>query len=145
MQYVLHTDGSCLGNPGPGGVGVVMLLDGKMVDSHGEYLKYTTNNEAELLAAIVGINMGVNAGATEIVLYSDSKYVINGATSWMHNWKAKDWTKKGGPIKNLELWMIIYDLNEKHKITWVWEKGHANSMYNTMADGLANGAATRGY
>ena len=145
MKYHVYTDGSCSGNPGPGGVGVVILDHwNNVIHTSSIFVPDTTNNQTEMLAVLVGFNYLPN-DATEVVIYSDSKYVIDGMTSWMHGWKANNWKKKGGPIKNLDLWKQLDSYNSNHTVSWVKVKGHADDTYNNMADELACAATRRGF
>lgn len=137
-MFTIYTDGSCLGNPGPGGVGIVVLKDGIEIDrlSFGE--KYTTNNRMELLATMSGIayvkeNFGYNS---QIKVMTDSKYVVDGMTSWRIGWKKKNWK----PCKaNLDLWKVIDVLGDDCQYQWV--KGHNKDHFNEIADKLALAAA----
>lgn len=145
MKYHVYTDGSCSGNPGPGGVGVVILNStNSVIHTSSIFVPDTTNNQTEMLAVLVGFNY-LPPDATEIIVYSDSKYVIDGMVSWVAKWKEHNWTKKGGPIKNLDLWKQLDQYNTKHKVQWVKVKGHSTDAYNNMADELACAATQRGY
>lgn len=134
----LYTDGGCRGNPGPGGWGAVLIYG-----DHEKTLKGseadTTNNRMELLAAIEGLD-ALNR-AVPVDLYTDSKYVQQGITQWIHNWKKNGWKTAGKkPVKNQDLWQRLDQLMAKHEVTWHWVKGHAGHKYNEMADQLANQA-----
>lgn len=138
-MFTIYTDGSCLGNPGPGGVGIVVLKDNQEVArlSFGE--KYTTNNRMEMLAAMSGIayvkeTFGYNNNITVI---TDSNYVVQGMETWRHGWKKTKWK---GCKKNLDLWTVLDVLGDDCKFQWV--KGHAKDHYNEIADDLAREAAT---
>lgn len=141
-MYRVHCDGSCLGNPGPGGVGIVILKDEVLQAelSFGE--KYTTNNQMELtaiIAAISYIRTEYNYEGT-IEIYTDSKYVVQGMSSWRHNWKKKNWkTSKGKPVENLELWKMLDEIG--NECTYTHEYGHSGNVYNEMANDLAQAAA----
>jgi ribonuclease HI len=135
-----YTDGACSGNPGPGGWGVLMLArDGNAVVKErtlqgGEAL--TTNNRMELMAAISALE--ALARPSEITIVTDSAYVKNGVTEWIHNWKRKGWRTAGGPpVKNVELWQRLDAAQARHKVTWRWIKGHAGHAENERADELA--------
>ena len=139
-QVVIHTDGACSGNPGPGGWGVLMLAreDGKVVKertlSGGEAL--TTNNRMELLAAISALEALTKS--VEITIITDSAYVKNGITEWMDNWKRKGWRTAAGPaVKNVDLWQRLDAARLGHKVIWRWIKGHAGHAENERADELA--------
>jgi ribonuclease HI len=135
----LITDGACLGNPGPGGWAAILR--------HGPHKKelwgcepHTTNNRMELTAAIEGLRALREACEVEVV--TDSEYLKNGITNWIHGWKRKGWitaTKK--PVINKDLWMALDEQVARHKAHWVWTKGHANHTDNNRCDELASRAA----
>lgn len=146
----IWTDGCCLRNPGgPGGWAFVAERSGQVLATGSGGEGATTNNRMELLGVIEGLRWVDGAHTFEVV--SDSRYVVNGATSWMHGWKRKGWRKgrKGGgdPVKNADLWQMIDELLiDKHRVarvTFSWVKGHANHEFNEMADLLAGQAARR--
>jgi ribonuclease HI len=135
-----YTDGACSGNPGPGGWGV--LLRAKEGDtivkerelSGGE--PETTNNRMELLAAINALE--VLAKPSQITVITDSAYVKNGVTGWIHGWKRNGWkTAAKKPVKNVELWQRLDNAQSRHNVTWEWVKGHAGHPENERADELA--------
>ncbi|OYU17119.1 MAG: ribonuclease HI [Rhodobacteraceae bacterium PARR1] len=135
-----YTDGACSGNPGPGGWGVLLIArDGDTVLKErelngGEVL--TTNNRMELLAAISALE--TLARPTEITIVTDSAYVKNGVTEWIHGWKRNGWKTAGkDPVKNVDLWQRIDAAQKTHKVTWRWIKGHAGHAENERADALA--------
>ncbi len=136
-QVLLFTDGACSGNPGPGGWAFILKhpSSGKSLeDSGGE--KLTTNNRMELMAAIKGLE-ALNT-RTKVELWSDSKYVLDGLSSWMAGWKKKGWkTANKQPVKNQDLWMELDELNGKHQITFHWVKGHNDHPENERCDELA--------
>ena len=118
----IFTDGACSGNPGNGGWGVVIVKD-KEISKYNGSESDTTNNRMELRAAIEGIKLAADEPA--LTLYTDSKYVKDGITSWIQNWKKNNWltsTKK--PVKNQDLWEQLDTLNEKCHVSWKWVKGH---------------------
>jgi len=133
-----YTDGACSGNPGPGGWGVLLVArEGDRVVkerplSGGEPL--TTNNRMELMAAISALE--ALDRASTITVITDSAYVKDGITKWVHGWKRNGWTKKGG-LKNAELWQRLDAAASRHKVTWEWVKGHAGHPENERADELA--------
>ena len=131
----IYTDGACSGNPGIGGWGVVILKNNKIIEIHGGENK-TTNNQMELTAAIKGLkyfNQKEN-----ITLYTDSKYVKDGVSSWINKWKINGWkTANKKPVKNKELWQNLDHQIKKHKVIFKWVKGHAGEKYNELADQLA--------
>ncbi len=134
-----YTDGACSGNPGPGGWGALLIArDGDTVVKERE-LKggepQTTNNRMELLAAINALE--ALSKSTKLTVVTDSSYVKDGITKWIHGWKKKGWKKSGGPIKNLELWQRLDVANARHDVTWEWVKGHAGHPENERADELA--------
>ncbi|MGH1453768.1 MAG: ribonuclease HI [Paracoccaceae bacterium] len=135
-----YTDGACSGNPGPGGWGVLLQAkDGETVVkersiSGGE--PDTTNNRMELLAAINALEKLVKA--SRITVITDSAYVKNGVTSWIHGWKRNGWkTSAKKPVKNVELWQRLDEAQRRHDVTWEWVKGHAGHPENERADELA--------
>ncbi|MGR3460601.1 MAG: ribonuclease HI [Roseovarius sp.] len=135
-----YTDGACSGNPGPGGWGVLMraMAGGEIVKeralSGGEAL--TTNNRMELLAAIHALEALSKPSAITIV--TDSAYVKNGVTGWIHGWKKNGWkTAAKKPVKNVELWQRLDEAQKRHTVTWEWVKGHAGHPENERADELA--------
>ena len=139
-QLFAYTDGACSGNPGPGGWGVLMIArEGAEVVkerelSGGEPL--TTNNRMELMAAISALE--TLSKPVEITVVTDSAYVKNGVTEWIHAWKRKGWRTAGGPpVKNVELWQRLDAAQARHKVTWRWIKGHAGHAENDRADALA--------
>lgn len=133
----LHTDGACSGNPGPGGWAYVLKhgATGKeRVDSGAE--PDTTNNRMELRAVIEGLKVLTRPSMVD--LYSDSKYVLDGLKTWIHNWKKKGWkTADKKPVKNQELWMQLDDLSSRHEIRFHWIKGHNEHPENERCDRLA--------
>jgi ribonuclease HI len=134
-----YTDGACSGNPGPGGWGAVLIArDGDAVVKE-RNLKggeaHTTNNRMELLAAINALEALV--GPSTLTVVTDSSYVKDGITKWIYGWKAKDWKKKGGEIKNIDLWQRLDAARDRHDVTWKWVKGHAGHPENERADELA--------
>lgn len=135
-QVIMYTDGACKGNPGPGGWGVYMeYKEHKKELCGGE--KETTNNRMELMAAIMGLE-ALNK-ASEVSLYTDSKYVLKGITEWMDNWKKRGWkTAAKKPVKNEDLWRRLDAAILRHEIEWHWVKGHSGDDGNEKADMLAN-------
>ena len=140
VDLVAHTDGACSGNPGPGGWGVLMQAkDGATVVkertlSGGE--ADTTNNRMELMAAIMALET-LERPAT-ITIVTDSAYVKNGITGWIHGWKRNGWRASGNkPVKNVELWKRLEEATKRHQVTWKWIKGHAGHAENERADELA--------
>lgn len=135
-----YTDGACSGNPGPGGWGVLLRAtrDGEIVKERelngGE--PETTNNQMELMAAIMALETLERASTITVV--TDSAYVKNGVTGWIHGWKRNGWrTSSKKPVKNVELWQRLDAAQARHSVTWEWVKGHAGHPENEKADELA--------
>lgn len=132
---IIHTDGGCSGNPGPGGWGAVLQYNGHVKQLKGGQAQ-TTNNRMELTAAIEALNSLKRACTVE--LHTDSKYVKDGLTGWIHGWKKNGWkTAAKKPVKNVELWQALDEAVQRHKINWHWVKGHAGDEMNELADQLA--------
>lgn len=132
----IYTDGACKGNPGVGGWGVYLRYKGQEKEVYGGD-KSTTNNQMELMAAIMALESLKRP--CQIKLYTDSKYVLQGITEWMENWKARGWkTASRQPVKNVELWRRLDAAIQAHQIEWVWVKGHSGDPGNERADRLAN-------
>ena len=133
---IIYTDGACRGNPGPGGWGVLIEYGESRKQLYGGDIS-TTNNKMELTAAIMALKEIKEP--CEIILYTDSKYVLQGIEEWIHNWKKRGW--KGAnkrPVKNIELWKELDELRDEHNIKWNWVKGHSGDPGNETADMLAN-------
>ena len=131
-----YTDGACRGNPGPGGWGALLKYENHTKEIKGGSL-LTTNNIMELTAVIESLNQ--LKFKSKVVVTTDSAYVKNGITTWIHNWKLKGWkTASKKPVKNKELWMKLDALSSKHDILWKWVKGHSGNPDNDRADFLAN-------
>ncbi|MGL4494995.1 MAG: ribonuclease HI [Beijerinckiaceae bacterium] len=135
MTVTIYTDGACSGNPGPGGWGVVMFYGDHRKELYGGETM-TTNNRMELMAAISALE--VLKRPCTIDLHTDSQYVKNGITSWIHNWKRNGWrTADKKPVKNDELWKRLDEALNRHEVRWHWVKGHAGHEHNERADALA--------
>ncbi|MEO0937890.1 MAG: ribonuclease HI [Pseudomonadota bacterium] len=139
-ELYAYTDGACSGNPGPGGWGVLLLAkDGEAVVKEREMsggAQATTNNQMELMAAISALEALERASTITVV--TDSNYVKNGITSWIHGWKRNGWknaSKK--PVANADLWQRLDAAQARHAVTWKWVKGHAGHPENERADALA--------
>jgi ribonuclease HI len=133
---VIYTDGACRGNPGPGGWGVILSYKGVVKELYGGE-KETTNNRMELTAAIQGLE--VLKKQCKVELNTDSKYVLQGITEWLPNWKKRGWKTAGNkPVKNEDLWRRLDAAGSKHTIEWKWVKGHSGHKENDRADELAN-------
>ena len=136
----IYTDGSCLGNPGPGGWAAVYVYNNQHKSISG-YEAQTTNNRMELLAAINAIRKIAPSMIVDLHLYTDSTYVKNGITLWIEGWKKQNWRKNSkNPVKNIDLWEELDELSSKYKVTWHWVKAHNGNKYNEMADTLAKKA-----
>ncbi|MDJ0821479.1 MAG: ribonuclease HI [Paracoccaceae bacterium] len=139
-ELFAYTDGACSGNPGPGGWGVLMrAMDGDTVLKERELQggeAETTNNRMELWAAIAALEALERPSAITVV--TDSAYVKNGVTGWIHGWKRNGWrTANKKPVKNAELWQRLDEAQSRHDVTWEWVKGHAGHPENERADALA--------
>ena len=134
-MVVIHTDGACSGNPGPGGWGAVLVSGSHRKEiCGGEAL--TTNNRMELMAAISALEALKRPSRVE--LYTDSEYVKNGISSWIAGWKLRGWkTADRKPVKNLELWQRLDRAQAVHQVSWHWLRGHAGHVENEVADRLA--------
>jgi ribonuclease HI len=135
----IATDGACKGNPGPGGWGALIRMGAREKElSGGE--KLTTNNRMELMAAIEGLN--ALKRPCRVTLSTDSRYVMDGLTKWIHGWRKNGWkTSDKKPVKNADLWQALIDAAAPHRVEWVWVKGHAGHPDNERADKLASDAA----
>ena len=136
----IWTDGSCLGNPGPGGWGFV-ATDGINTAERSGGEQNTTNNRMELKAIIEGLN-AIKDDSAIVNLYSDSAYVVNAINEgWVYNWAIKGWRTSGkDDVKNIDLWKDLLSLMKKHNVTFIKVKGHADNEYNNRCDALARGA-----
>jgi ribonuclease HI len=135
-EVTIYTDGACKGNPGPGGWGAWLSASGKERELFGG-APQTTNNRMELTAVIKGLS--VLTRRCSVAIYTDSEYVRNGITTWIHGWKKRGWrTADGKPVKNVELWQQLETLSNAHDVQWHWVKGHAGDPGNERADQLAN-------
>jgi ribonuclease HI len=142
MKHVsIHTDGSCLGNPGPGGWAALLRYGEKEREVVGGEAQ-TTNNRMELMAAIAALE--VLTEGCEVTLHIDSQYVRQGITEWMPGWVRRGWKTAGGdPVKNRDLWERLHAATARHKIDWKWVKGHSGDPDNERVDVLARNAAVR--
>ncbi len=142
----IYTDGSSLGNPGPGGWGVVVVSDEKVIKEIGGFDKNTTNNKMEITAVIEALRYAIeNCKEEDISIFADSNYVLLGITSWINNWRKNGWkTASKKPVLNQDLWEQLYDLKEsfKNKIFWQKVKGHSGHIFNERADEIATTKAS---
>ncbi len=135
----IFTDGACKGNPGPGGWGALLRMGPHEKELSGSD-SHTTNNRMELTAAIRALSALIEP--CEVILYTDSKYVMDGITRWVHGWKRNGWvTASKKPVQNAELWHDLIEVAGKHQIEWVWVKGHNGHPENERVDRLASDAA----
>jgi len=134
-KVLIYTDGACSGNPGVGGWGAILISGQHVKKIFGSYHD-TTNNRMELTAVIESLK--ILKESCEVDIFTDSKYVHDGITKWIINWKTNNWKK----VKNQDLWKILDDLvySNNHKINWHWIKGHNGNEFNEIADKLATGA-----
>lgn len=140
-RVTIYTDGSCEGNPGPGGFAAIIEEEGETRDVTGGEPR-TTNNRMELQAVIAGLAALEETSQVRIV--TDSQYVAKGMTSWIHGWRRKGWkTASGSPVKNRELWEELDALAKQHRVQWEWVRGHDGHPGNERADTLAKEAVHR--
>jgi ribonuclease HI len=136
-QVVIYTDGGCRPNPGKGAWAAILVYGDHRRELVGSEME-TTNNRMELLAAISALE--ALKKPCQVSLHTDSEYVRNGITSWIHNWKRNGWKSKSGPVKNKELWQRLDAAIRRHKVEWVWVKGHADDELNNRCDELCTAA-----
>lgn len=135
----IYTDGACKGNPGPGGWGVLLRMGAHEKELSGGEAD-TTNNRMEMTAAIRGLEALIEPCAVD--LYTDSTYLIDGITKWVHGWKKRGWVNASKkPVKNADLWHELLALTARHKVEWHWIKGHSGHAENERVDTLASDAA----
>ena len=132
----IYTDGACRGNPGPGGWGVLLIAGKRRKELYGGE-RNTTNNRMELRAAIEALN-ALN-GEQNVILHTDSKYVMDGLNNWLPAWKKRGWvTAAKKPVKNRDLWQALDEAASRHDVRWHWVRGHTGNAGNEQADALAN-------
>jgi len=135
-QVIIYTDGGCRGNPGPGGWGALLIYNDIEKELYGSQAD-TTNNRMELQAAIEALQ--ALKRPCQVTLYTDSKYVKDGVTTWIHNWRKRGWkTANKKPVKNADLWQTLDAAANRHEVEWAWVKGHDGNYGNERADQLAN-------
>ncbi len=137
---IIYTDGGCEPNPGVGGWAAILIYNGKERELSGSHPE-TTNNRMEMTAAISGLE--ALKRPCNVNLITDSEYVKRGITEWLPGWKQRNWKRKGGPIKNVDLWKQLDEAAQRHDISWQWVKGHAGVHYNERCDTLASEAIAR--
>ena len=141
-HVIIHTDGACKGNPGPGGWGAVLQAGGGHEKELWGGERNTTNNRMELMAAIAALE--VLTEGCRVTLHTDSQYVRQGITEWMPGWVRRGWRTAGGdPVKNRDLWERLHAATGRHTIEWKWVKGHNGDPDNERVDQLARDAAIR--
>ncbi len=146
----IYTDGSSLGNPGPGGWGVVVVQNKKIIKDFGGHKEQTTNNKMELSGAIEALKYLIYqqdlTKTKKAIIYTDSTYVLNGITSWVYNWEKNGWkTANKKPVLNKEFWLELVDLSRKLNgiISWEKVKGHSGHIYNDRADEIATNNSSK--
>ena len=135
MKLKIYTDGACSGNPGKGGWAAI-ILDGNGQSSISGYENKTTNNRMELMAPIMALKKIKTK--SEIIIYTDSRYVKDGITEWIKKWKLNNWKNSNKkPVKNKDLWIKLDNFCQKHRVSWKWVKAHAGNKFNDLVDELA--------
>lgn len=144
-KIIVHFDGSCLGNPGPGGWAshIENVVTGKQCTLSGSHLGETTDGRMEIAAALEAL-LFINEGA-EVSMVGDSRYVIDSVTRWLPGWKTNGWKKRGGDgVANVDLWEEVDAAMRRHaQVTWTWQRGHVGHPLNELVDGLARQEAAR--
>jgi len=139
-MFTVHVDGSCLGNPGPGGYAAIIVSPDGIARQIVGSDPATTNNRMESMAAIVALE--AIPGRQEVTIRSDSQILIKGMNDWIDGWKERGWRNSNGkPVENQDLWRRLNALNLRHRVTWVWIRGHNGDPMNELADRLAKEAA----
>ena len=140
-RVTIYTDGACSGNPGPGGWGAILIFNGVEKELNGGEVQ-TTNNRMELMAAIMALEALKRGVAAD--LHTDSRYVMDGITKWIHGWKARGWkTAAKDPVKNEDLWRRLDEARSRHEVNWHWVRGHDGHPMNERADALARAGIVR--
>ena len=134
-NVTIYTDGACSGNPGPGGWGAILMHGSRAKELSGGHPE-TTNNRMELSGAITALEALKEPCRVE--LFTDSQYIVNAINEgWLAGWQRRGWRRKGGDVKNIDLWQRLIPLLETHDVTFHWVKGHADNEYNNRCDALA--------
>ena len=134
-EVTIYTDGACSGNPGPGGWGAILQYGSAVKEMSGGEPE-TTNNRMELTGVITALS--ALKEPCRVTLYTDSQYIENAVNlGWLESWQKRGWRRKGGEVKNPDLWQALIPLLETHEVTFVWVKGHAENEYNNRCDELA--------
>ena len=134
-KVTIYTDGACSGNPGPGGWGAVLMYGEHKKELSGGDAS-TTNNRMELTAVITALSILKEPCA--VTLYTDSQYIVSAINEgWVYGWQKRGWRRKTGEVKNPELWQELMELLKRHKVTFIWVRGHAENEYNNRCDELA--------
>ena len=135
MKFKIYTDGACSGNPGKGGWAAI-ILDGKSQYNISGSENKTTNNRMELMAPIKALKKIKTE--SEVIIYTDSRYVKDGITEWIKKWKLNNWKSSNKkPVKNKDLWVKLDNCCQKHSVSWKWVKAHAGNRFNDLVDKLA--------
>ncbi|GHV43572.1 ribonuclease H [Clostridia bacterium] len=138
-EVVIYTDGSCLGNPGRGGYGAILVYGDVRREISEGFLR-TTNNRMELLSVIKALSLLKEP--CSVLVYSDSQYVVNSVEKgWLSSWAKKNWVRKSGIVPNADLWKLLLPLLSTHKVSFNWVRGHADNPDNNRCDELARAAA----
>ena len=136
-MITIYTDGGCSGNPGPGGWAFAVRENEEIREYRSGGEKETTNNKMELTAVIRALEYAKEVGERDVVILTDSQYVKNGITQWIHSWKKNGWRTSGkSPVKNMEYWVVLDKLNGEMNVDWQWVKGHAGIDGNEKCDSL---------
>ena len=136
-KVTIYTDGSCLGNPGPGGWAALLCYGSHEKEISG-FERNSTNNRMELTAAVQALN--TLKSSCKVNLYTDSEYLRRGITEWLPGWRARNWRRKGGKLANVDLWKELDAAIRRHDVRWHWVRGHAGNRYNERVDRLAKQA-----
>lgn len=143
-MITIYTDGGCSGNPGPGGWAYCVSEKDEIKQSKSGGERETTNNKMELTAVINALSWAKENGEKDVIILTDSQYVKNGITTWIHNWKKNGWrTSSKERVKNMEYWLELDSLNNSLNVSWNWVKGHAGIKGNELCDSLVRAETER--